>query len=140
MNMVMLFLIGASATHLRKLDSVQKLAEKLCGTTFSSLAFCRNASSIGLLCKVQDLLCQDPLQSFCPAFTKALASMQYPYSFRHVEDDDFLFQQLTQYNSLDIFINNFLGQIPSIWASIPLTLRQRTFDEQWTNLLTAERC
>ena len=48
--------------------------------------------------------------------------------------DDFLLQQLTRYNSLDLFINSFLGQIPSIWASIPLTLRQRTLDEWWTNL------
>ena len=108
MNMVMLFFIRASATHLRKLDSVQKLAEKLCGTTFSSLAFHRSASYISLLCKLQDLLCQDPLQSFCPALTEALASMQYPYSFLHIEDHDFLFQQLTRYNSLDLFINNFL--------------------------------
>ena len=77
--------MGASATHLRKLDSVQKLAEKLCGTTFSSLSSRRNASSIGLLCKLQDLLCRDPLQSFCPDLT----SIKYPYSFRHVEDDDF---------------------------------------------------
>ena len=27
--------MGASATHLHKLDSIQKMAEKLCGTTFS---------------------------------------------------------------------------------------------------------
>ena len=74
-----------------------------------------------------DPLHRDPLQSFCPALT----SIKYPYSFHHVEDDDFLLQQLTRYNS---FINSFLGQIPSIWASIPLTLRQRTLDERWTNL------
>jgi len=76
------------------------------GTTFSSLSSCRNASSIGLLCKLQDLLCRDPLQSF----SLALRSIKYPYSFRHVEDDDFLLQQLTR------------------------TLRQRTLDERWTNL------
>ena len=52
--------MGASATHQHKLDSVQKLAEKLCGTTFSSLTSPHNASSIGLLCKLQDLLCRDP--------------------------------------------------------------------------------
>jgi len=43
--------------------------------------------------------------------------------------------RLTRYNSLDLFINSFLGQIPSIWASIPLTLRQKTLDERWTNVL-----
>jgi len=72
-----------------------------------SLSSRRNASSIGLLCKLQDFLCRDPLQSFCPALT----CIKYPYSFHHVEDDDFLLQQLTRYNSLDLFINNFLGRI-----------------------------
>jgi len=92
--------MGVSATHLCKLDSVRKFAEKLCGTTFSSLSSRCNASSIGLLCKLQDLLCRDPLQSFCPALT----SIKYPYSFHHVEDDDFLLQELTRYNSLVLII------------------------------------
>ena len=37
---------------LHKLDSMQKMAERLCGTTFLSLASCRKVSSIGLLCTV----------------------------------------------------------------------------------------
>jgi len=122
--------MGASVTHLHKLDSIQKLAEKLCGTTFSSLASRRNASSIGLLCKLLELQCRDPLQSFCPALT----SVHYAYSFRHIGDDNFLLQRLVKYNSLDLFINSFLGKIPSIWAGIPLTLRERAVDEGWSNL------
>jgi len=47
--------MGASAAHWHKLDSIQKLAEKLCGTTFSSLVSCHNASSVDLLCKLLDL-------------------------------------------------------------------------------------
>jgi len=77
---------------LHKFDSVQKL---LCGTTFSSLATHRNASPISLLCKLQDLLCWDSLQSFYPALT----SVQYPYSFHHVEDDNLLLWKLVRYNS-----------------------------------------
>ena len=42
--------MGASATHLHKLDFIQKMAERLCGTTFLSLASHCKASSIGLLC------------------------------------------------------------------------------------------
>ncbi len=49
--------MGTSATHLHKLDLIQKMAEKLCGTTFLSLASRRKASSIGLLCKLLDLRC-----------------------------------------------------------------------------------
>ena len=46
--------MGASATHLHKLDLVQKMAKKI---TFSSLASRRNTSTIGLLCKLLDLQC-----------------------------------------------------------------------------------
>ena len=80
--------MGASATHLHKLDSIQKLAEKLCGTTFSSLASRRNANSVSLLGKLLDLQCLDPLQSFCSALT----SVHYAYSFCHVGDGNFLLQ------------------------------------------------
>ena len=58
--------MGASATHLHKLDLIQKMAERLCGTTFLLLASRRKASSIGLLCKLLDLRCRGPLPNFCP--------------------------------------------------------------------------
>ena len=59
----------------------------------------------------------------------------HTYSFRHVMDDSFLLQRLVKYNSLDLFINSFLGMIPSIWATIPLTLRERGVTEGWSALL-----
>ena len=58
--------MGASATHLHKLDLVQKLAERLCNTTFPSLTSHSNVGSIGLLCKLLDSQCQQPLQNFAP--------------------------------------------------------------------------
>ena len=109
--------MGASTTHIRKLDSIQKMAERLCGTTFSSLASRHKASSIGLLCKLLDSRCQEPLQGFCPVLT----TVTYPYSFRHVMDDCLSLKQLISYNSLDLFINSYLGVIHSIWATIPLS-------------------
>jgi len=74
--------MGVTATHLHKLDSSQKLAEKLCGTTFLSLASRCNTSSVGLLCK---LLVLRSSSKFCPALT----SVHYAYSFCHVGDDNF---------------------------------------------------
>ena len=102
----------ASVTHLHKLDSIQKLAEKLCGATFSSLSSCRNASFVSLLCKLLDLQYWDPLQSFCPALT----SVHYAYSFCHLGMTIFC----CKYKSLDLFINSCLRKIPSIWTGIPL--------------------
>ena len=122
--------MGASATHLHKLDLIQRMAERLCGVTFSSLASRRYASSIGLLCKLLDLQCRGPLQDFCPTLT----SVTHAYSFRHVVDDSLMLQQMTKYNSLDLFINGFLGIIPSLWTTIPLTLRERGTTEGWSTL------
>jgi len=120
--------MGASATHLHKLDSVQKMAERLCGTTFLSLASHRKASSIGLLCKLLDSWCRGPLQNFCPL----IVPVTHAYSFRHVTDDCLSLQQSVRYNSLDLFINSFLGIISSIWAAIPLILRERGIVEGWS--------
>jgi len=61
----------------------QKMAERLCGTTFLSLASRRKASSIGLLCKLLDSQCRGPLQNFCPL----IVSVTHAYSFHHVTDD-----------------------------------------------------
>ena len=52
---------------------------------FSFLASRCNASFIGMLCKLLDLLCQGPLQKFCPVLTSVI----HAYSFRHVMDDSF---------------------------------------------------
>ena len=122
--------MGASATHLHKLDLIQKMVERLCGTTFLSLASCRKASSIDLLCKLLDLRCRGPLQNFCPVLTSAT----HAYSFCHVMDNCLLLQRLIRYNSLDLFINSFLGMIPSIWATVLLTLRLRGVTEGWSAL------
>ena len=98
--------MGASAIHLHKLDSIQKMVEKLCGTTFSSLASRCNANSIDPLCKLLDLRCQGLLHKFCPILT----SVTHAYSFcYHIMDDSFLLQRLVKCNSLDLFINSFSG-------------------------------
>ena len=122
--------MGASATHLHKLDLIQKMVERLCGTTFLSLASCHKASSIDLLYKLLDLRCRGPLQNFCPVLTSAT----HAYSFCHVMDNCLLLQRLIRYNSLDLFINSFLGMIPSIWATVLLTLRLRGVTEGWSAL------
>ena len=58
--------MSASAVHLHKLDAVQKAAERLCQVSFQPLSSCRKASAIGLLCKLLDSRCQQPLQNSPP--------------------------------------------------------------------------
>ena len=47
-------IMGASATHLSKLDFIQKMAERFSGCKFPSLHFRCEASAVGLLCKLLD--------------------------------------------------------------------------------------
>ena len=95
--------MGASAVHLHKLDAVQKAAEKLCQTAFQSLSSCRKASAIGLLCKLLDSHCRQPLQVFRPT----LISVTHPHHLRYVNDDPLLLQSCVKYNLLDLFRNIF---------------------------------
>ena len=75
--------MDAFATHLYKLDLVQKMAGRMCNTTFSSLATHCNVSFIGLFCNLLDLQCREPLQNFCPILTSVI----HAYSFCLVTDD-----------------------------------------------------
>ena len=93
--------MGASVTHLQKLDSVQQAAERMHQVTFPLLSSRRKASAIGLLCKLLDGQCRGPLQNFCPL----LISVTHTYHLRHVTDDPLSLQLLTRFNSLDTYIH-----------------------------------
>ena len=123
--------MGASATHMHKLDSAQRMAERLCNVTFPSLASYRNASSIGLLCKLLYLRYRGTPSTVLlyPYFSYSRTFL--PPCHRWY----FGTTQLTKYKSLDLFINSFLGTISSIWNTIPLTLRERGVIEGWSTLL-----
>ena len=107
--------MGASAVHLHKLDAVQKAAERLCQISFQPLSSRRKAGAIGLLCKLLDSHCQQPLQNFSPT----LVSVTHPRCLRY---DPLLLRSSGKYNSLDLFIRSFLGAISTVWSTIPLAL------------------
>ena len=60
--------IASSSGGLKKLDVVQRRAEKLCGITFQPLGARREASCFGLICKLLDEVCVRPLLDMCPPF------------------------------------------------------------------------
>ena len=120
--------MGASAMHLHKLDAVQKAAERLCQISFQPLSSRRKAGAIGLLCKLLDSHCQQPLQNFSPT----LVSVTHPRCLRYISDDPLLLRSSVKYNSLDLFIRSFLGAISTVWSTIPLALRERGAVEGWS--------
>ena len=117
--------MGASAVHLHKLDAVQKAAERLCQVSFQPLSSHHKAGAIGLLCKLLDSRCQQPLQNFSPT----LVSVTHPRCLRYISDDPLLLRSSVKYNSLDLFIRSFLGAISTVWSTIPFALRERAIEE-----------
>ena len=68
-----IFLLGASATQLSKLDCMQQFAERLCSSSFVLLSRRHHAAALGLLCKLSDGTCREHLQMFCPAFLSSVS-------------------------------------------------------------------
>jgi len=81
-------IMGASATHLSKLDSTQKMAERFSGCKFPSLHSHREASVVRLLCKLLGSWGRGPLQHFCPAITTTPST--HAYSLRSLNCDPLL--------------------------------------------------
>jgi len=94
-------IMGASPSHLSKPYKTQKQAERLVGSTFPTLHSRRCASAIGLLCKVLDLRCREPLQLFCLAFVATPVS--HSYYLQSSSDDCLLLLSPVQHNSLWIY-------------------------------------
>ena len=69
--------MDAAATHLSKLDAVQKMAEKLSECAFPLLHSRRGASAVGVLSKLLDFRGRGPLQQFCLTFATAPLTHSY---------------------------------------------------------------
>ena len=103
-------IMGASATQLGGLDTIQNATTKLCHTSFVPLQCRRHAASVGLLLKLLDDCCRELLQTFCPDFSTShltlcrssrLATSTQPY----------LLADIIVYNLFDLFRWSFLGSI-----------------------------
>ena len=57
---------AAAATHLEKLNRIQNKAIRETGAKLQTLESRREAGSYGLLCKMLDDKCVEPLQRHCP--------------------------------------------------------------------------
>ena len=57
--------IGAAPSHLKKLDKVQRRAEKLTSSEFQSLSIRREAACFKFICKILSGECVEPLLKMC---------------------------------------------------------------------------
>jgi len=117
-------IMGASATQLNRLDTIQNAATKLCHTFFVPLQYRRHAAAVGLLLKLLDYHCRELLQTFCPNFSTSNLTLRRS-SRLAISTQPYLLADTVVYNSLDIFRRSFLGSITWIWQNeVPICLRQ----------------
>ena len=88
-NMAVLPLWVLSATHLSKLDSIQKMAERFSRCKFPSLHSCREVSLVGLLHKLLDKRGRGPLQHFYPPINTTPPT--HSYSLQSLSRDPLLY-------------------------------------------------
>ena len=100
--------MGASALYLRKLDEIQKAAEKLSDNIVTSSQgqchwYAVQAAGFPLSATTADFLA-------------------HPYLYHTSPPSTLLQRSFVKYNSLDLFLNNFLGMVPTVWSTIQPTL------------------
>ena len=95
-------IMGASATQLSRLDTIQHAATKLCCSSFVSLQYRRHAAAVGLLLKMLDGCCRELLQIFCPVFSTSHFTLRRS-SRLATSAQPYLLADTVVYNLLDIF-------------------------------------
>jgi hypothetical protein len=114
--------MGASDSHLKKLDAVQHTAERLGGFQVESLKSRREAAAISLALKLLAGDCKPGLQRFAPELISG-----HHVGHDHNTSTTLKMQGMRikpivlqkRFSPLNIFRDSFLGQIHLIWSKLP---------------------
>ena len=120
-------------THLNCLDQFQAHVENMCCFTFQSLTDHRNASILGLTCR---LLAGDGcgnLQTFCPKFKTPLRSSQRLHGFDPASH--LRFQNPCNFHTLDHFRRSWQAAVVDLWNSIPPNILLEGHTNGWRTVL-----
>jgi hypothetical protein len=136
---------GAAKTHLARLDAVQDRAEKLTGgITFQPLGQRRDVACFGLLCKILDGQCVQPLLDMCPEFGLDVAALKYHgYStrFQQAQGRSIGLVRVTNMrntlrkDSLASFERSFICRAYDVFNMIPLDLKMKGLLESWSLIM-----
>ena len=135
--------MGAAKTHLERLDEVQHRAEVLSGASFQSLWARRRAASFGLLCKVLDGACVEPMQEVFSnlCLEKTVARHQYNTSHSRrfeiggIRVNDF--RNKLRKESLETFKRSFICKIRDIFDDTPDSLKELGAATSWLQVMKA---
>ena len=133
--------IASSSGGLKKLDVVQRRAEKLCGVTFQPLGARREASCFGLICKLLDEVCVQPLLDMCPQFQLEGVSVNSAMTrSSNVQITDMI-GKLRTGKSLQTFSRSFIAQAHHIFEKLPSDLQTQGLEPGWiSQLFERTRC
>jgi hypothetical protein len=132
---------GAAPSHLEKLDAVQDRATKLTGASFQSLSGRRDAACFGLLCKLLDQKCAEPLLDMCPGFGLDTSELcMHPHNTRSQlkRNEDMGLARITNMKntfrkeSLRAFERSFVCKTFDIFDMIPQELKIKGMKESWS--------
>ena len=125
--------MGASRTHLRKLDMAQSRTEKLAGFEVESLQSRREAAAVSLALKLLDGDCRPGLQQFAPVLIDG-HHIKHKHDTMHKLSGIQVQPVRLSDKPLDIFANSFFGQLPGIWAKLPQGLLRRGELRGWRKI------
>ena len=111
---------GAASTHLQRLDCLQSRIEQTCSSHFQSLLHCRNASIIGLICRLLAGEGQGNLQNYCPLFRGA-ENARLQFTRLHAWDPAAHLRLIdpTDFRTLDRFRRSWQIVAVHLWNTLP---------------------
>ena len=122
-------------THLKKLDVVQKAAERIGNFTVESLGCRREAAAIAFTLKLLNGDGRGVLKDYVPTLITEFSNKDFVPGPRH-EIRRLQLADRSKNGSLDIFRDSYLGSIHKIWAKLPVELIERGLEKGWRKITT----
>ena len=111
--------------------------KKLCGITFQPLGARREASCLGLICKLLDEVCVRPLLDMCPQFQLEGVSVNSAMTRRSNVQVTNMVGKLRTSESLRTFGRSFIAQAHHIFEKLPSDLKTQGLESGWMSILKA---
>ena len=125
--------MGVAATHLGKLDAMQRTVERIGRFKAESLKSRREAAAIILTLKLMAGEGRGVLNHFTPVLVDSSTGVKRGRESRHIAPGIQL-ESPVRIGSLDAFKRGYLGSIHHIWAKLPQHVIERGRALGWRNI------
>jgi hypothetical protein len=122
--------MSAAHTHLAKLDTVQRTAQRICGVSFEDLEVRRDAAVFGLICKLLDGAGRGDLELFTP---QLLDRPEHRSSERLAKG--LHLKTTVTAKSLQQYCRSFCGYAPTVMSKLPQDLLLSGQEDGWRSIM-----